>query len=192
MKEELNLREKDVAERIFFIRGLKVMMDSDLAEVYGVPTKRLNEQVKRNLERFPKDFVFQLTKKELANLRSQIATSSWQKLHGGRRTLPYVFTEHGAVMLASVLKSKQAIEASIFVVRVFVKIRSMIEQLKVLESKISEIQQEAQKRMDLHEEQIKLVFATIKKLITQENPPRELIGFKSFSTQSKPTSTKAK
>ena len=113
-----------IAEKIHLIRSQKVMLDSDLAEVYNVTTKRLNEQVKRNNDRFPEDFMFQLTEQELESLRSQFATSNKQR--GGRRYLPYVFTEHGAVMLASVLNSPTAIEASIKVVRAFVKMRSFL------------------------------------------------------------------
>src|SRR3989338_3999628 len=96
---------EQIESRIMFIRGQKVMLDADLAELYGVETRRLNEQVNRNIERFPEDFMFQLAGEEFANLKSQIATSSW----GGRRKLPYAFTEHGAIMAASVLKSPCAI-----------------------------------------------------------------------------------
>jgi phage regulator Rha-like protein len=109
-------------------------MDSDLAEIYGIPTKRLNEQVKRNLKRFPADFMFQLTKEEaqpLNRLRSQFATSS---LHGGRRYLPYAFTEHGAIMAANVLNSPKAIEMSVFVVRAFIKMRETLANNKALAS----------------------------------------------------------
>jgi hypothetical protein len=111
---------KKVESAIHTVREMRVMLDSDLAAFYGVETKRLLEQVRRNKNRFPKDFAFQLDAQEFANLRSQIATSS---LHGGRRTFPWVFTEHGVVMLASVLNSKTAIEASIAIVRVFVQLQ---------------------------------------------------------------------
>jgi hypothetical protein len=109
---------EDTAAKIHTVRGLRVMLDSDLAPLYGVTTKRLNEQFRRNRERFPADFAFQLTVEEVANLRSHIATSSSE--WGGRRYRPRVFTEHGAVMLASVLKTRIAVEASIQVVRAFV------------------------------------------------------------------------
>jgi phage regulator Rha-like protein len=108
---------------ILLIRGQKVILDSDLAKIYGVPTKRLNEQVKRNTERFPDDFAFKLNREEFAILRSQFATSSAQ---GGRRYLPYAFTEHGAIMAANVLNTKRAIKASVFVVRTFVKLRELL------------------------------------------------------------------
>src|SRR3989338_9141389 len=106
---------EQIESQIFLIRGQRVMLDADLAELYEVETRRLNEQVRRNSERFPEDFIFQLTAEEFANLKSQFATSSW----GGRRKLPFVFTEHGAIMAASVLNSKRAIEASVQVVRAF-------------------------------------------------------------------------
>ncbi|HEV3410201.1 MAG TPA: ORF6N domain-containing protein, partial [Chthoniobacterales bacterium] len=112
-----------VEDAIHVIRGQRVMLDSDLAVIYGVQLKRLNEQVRRNAKRFPPDFAFQLTREEFTNLKSQFATSS---LHGGKRKLPWVFTEHGAIMLASVLNTSVAIDASIRVVRAFVRLREMI------------------------------------------------------------------
>jgi hypothetical protein len=113
---------ESIADKIYFIRGQRVMLDSDLAEVYSVTTKRLNEQVKRNIERFPEDFMFQLTEQDIEGMRSQIATASKRNI----RFRPYVFTEHGAVMLASVLKSQIAIEASIQVVRAFIQMRTIL------------------------------------------------------------------
>ncbi len=131
-----------VTRRIYAIRGQRVILDSDLAELYGVPTKRLNEQVKRNPDRFPPDFLFQLSEDEHAALRSQIATSNTGR--GGRRYLPYAFTEHGAIMAATVLNSPRAIEMSVFVVRAFVRLREMLsvhkdlaEKLDALERKVS-------------------------------------------------------
>src|SRR5436190_2210883 len=121
--EQVAIIPSDRIERqIYFFRGHKVMLDTDLA-LYGVSTKRLNEQVKRNRDRFPEDFMFQLTEEEAITLRSQIATSNKR---GGRRTLPYVFTEHGAVMLASVLNNPIAVRASVQVVRAFVRLREML------------------------------------------------------------------
>lgn len=131
---------------VYFIRGDKVMLDADLAKIYGVETKRLNEQVKRNINRFPKDFMFQLTEQEWESLRHQIGTSTNLKSQnatsnkGGRRTLPYVFTEHGTIMLASVLNSQQAITASIQVVRVFIKLREILTENKNLEKKLMELE----------------------------------------------------
>src|SRR5436190_1345274 len=108
-----------IEKRIFIVRGHKVILDSDLAQLYGVPTHRLNEQIKRNIKRFPSDFMFQLSEAEAENLISQFAISSW----GGRRKLPFVFTEHGALMAANVLSSSRAVQMSVFVVRAFVKLR---------------------------------------------------------------------
>jgi phage regulator Rha-like protein len=115
---------KPVEPRILMLRGMRVIIDSELAELYGVRVKRLNEQVKRNAQRFPRDFMFQLSPNEQENLRSQIATSS--SSHGGRRHLPYAFTEHGAIMAATVLSTKRAIEMSVFVVRAFVRLRDLL------------------------------------------------------------------
>src|SRR4051812_8921903 len=118
MVRSLAIAESDIATRIYLARGRKVMLDSDLAEIYGVSTSRLNEQFRRNRERFPNDFAFELTYQEFTTLISQIATS--KRTRGGRRKPPVVFTEHGAIMLATVLNSKTAIAASVQVVRAFV------------------------------------------------------------------------
>jgi hypothetical protein len=123
MSAEISLIPDDVViNKIYFIRNQKVMLDRDLAELYSVETKRLNEQVKRNLSRFPEDFMFQLSEIEFQNLKSQFATSSW----GGIRKLPYVFTEHGVLMLSSVLNSEKAIQTNIQIMRIFTKIRQML------------------------------------------------------------------
>jgi hypothetical protein len=123
MSTEISLIPDDVViNKIYFIRNQKVMLDRDLAELYSVETKRLNEQVKRNLSRFPEDFMFQLSEIEFQNLKSQFATSSW----GGIRKLPYVFTEHGVLMLSSVLNSEKAIQTNIQIMRIFTKIRQML------------------------------------------------------------------
>jgi len=124
-----------IESRILLIRGQKVMLDADLAELYGVETRRLNEQVSRNIERFPEDFMFQLTAEEFANLKSQFATSSW----GGRRKLPYAFTEHGSIMAASVLNSARAIEISVHVVRAFVRMRELVAGNKELAQKLNQL-----------------------------------------------------
>jgi hypothetical protein len=122
MNKEVAIPEEVLMNKIYLISGTKVMLDSDLAELYQVGTKRLNEQVKRNLGRFPEDFMFQLSKEQWENLKSQNATSSW----GGRRTLPYVFTEQGVAMLSSVLNSNVAINVNIQIIRVFTKMREML------------------------------------------------------------------
>jgi len=125
-----------VERRIYMIRGQKVMLDADLAELYQVPTKRVNEQVQRNLGRFPKGFMFRLKESEAENLRSQIATSSW----GGRRHLPYAFTEHGVAMLSAVLASERAVKMSVLIVRAFVRMRELIANHKELAARVEKIE----------------------------------------------------
>src|ERR1017187_270228 len=160
-----------IEEMIFLIRGQRVMLDLDLAKVYGVATKRLKEQFRRNVERFPNDFAFQLTNQELANLRSQIATSS---LHGGHRYLPVAFTEHGALMLATVLNSQIAVEASVRVVRAFVLMREQLAAHKELAQKLSELET----RVSGHDESIQNLFEAIRQLVEPPLPEgRPKIGF---------------
>lgn len=156
-----------ISQAIFLVRGQRVMLDEDLARIYGVTTKRLNEQVRRNEERFPEDFMFSLTTKELNNLRSQIATSSW----GGRRHPPRAFTEHGAVMLASVLKSPVAVEASIQVVRAFVSLREMMAQNEELAAKLEKLEAK-------FDQQFAVVFEAIRQLMRPDPRPTPRIGFK--------------
>ena len=145
------------------------MLDSDLAALYDVPTRRLNEQVKRNLNRFPEDFMFQLTWEEYENLRSQFATSSDDAGHGGRRSSPLVFTEHGALMAASLLKSKRAVEVSIYVVRAFVQLRQMLATHEDLRRNIEEMEAK-------YDEQFQIVFEAIKQLLEEEEKPKRKIG----------------
>jgi len=154
-----------VATKILLIRGRKVMLDKDLAELYGVSTMRLNEQVKRNLERFPEDFMFQLTKEEAVNLISHFAISSW----GGNRKLPRVFTEQGVAMLSSVLHSKRAVRVNIAIMRAFVKLREILLTHKELAQKLEELERKYQ----LHESDIQVIFEVIKKLLEPpDEPPR--------------------
>jgi phage regulator Rha-like protein len=150
---------ENITNKIFMIRSLKVMIDHDLAELYGVETKRLKEQVRRNISRFPKDFMFILTNQDVRNLRTQIATSSW----GGTRYIPMAFTEQGVAMLSSVLNSKRAIDVNIAIMRTFVKMREMLatnkefsEKLKIIEDQLAE-----------HDEQFQVVFEVIKQLLTE-------------------------
>lgn len=146
------------------------MLDSDLAKLFGVPTKRVNEAAKRNPERFPEQFMFLLTRQEFTNLKSQIATSSsW----GGRRKLPAVFTEHGAIMLANVLNSPQAIEASIYVVNAFVRMREFLYSHKELADKLVALE----KKVLAHDSDIKAIVGAIRQLMTPPSPPRKRIGF---------------
>src|SRR5256885_581677 len=135
--EKTAIIQKPIERRILFFRGVRVLLDNDLAELYGVTAKRLNEQVKRNAERFPKDFMFRLSAAEYETLRSQTATS--KKRRGGRRYLPFAFTEHGTIMAASVLNSERAIEMSLFVVRAFVRLREMLSSHRELAIKLSEL-----------------------------------------------------
>ena len=122
MSQNLILSEETISNKIYFIRSQKVRLNRDLAELYGIENKRLNEQVKRNNSRFPEDFMFQLSEIEFQNLKSQIATSSW----GGTRKLPFAFTEHGVLMLSSVLNSDKAIQTNISIMRIFTKVRQML------------------------------------------------------------------
>jgi phage regulator Rha-like protein len=160
-----------IESRILLIRGRKVMLDSHLAELYGVTTKRLNEQVKRNKERFPADFMFQLTFEETESLRSQIATSN--RGRGGRRYRPYAFTEHGAIMAASVINSHRAIEVSVYVVRAFVKLREMLRTHKELARRLAELE----KRIEGHDEEIMALFEAIRQLMEPPEKPSKRIGF---------------
>lgn len=174
--DEASIIRIQCAERlILLIRGQKVILDSDLAELYGVPTKRLNEQVRRNKERFPSDFMFQLTLEEAERLRSQFATSNMQAGRGGRRYLPYVFTEHGAMMAAGVLNSPQAIQTSIFVVRAFVRLRHILASQEDLAAKVKRLQKTVQN----HDKQIVAIVDTIQLLMpVLEEPPKEPFGFR--------------
>ncbi len=160
-----------VASRILFLRHQRVILDADIAQLYGVPVKRLNEQVKRNQERFPRDFMFQLNAKEHASLRSQIATSNESR--GGRRYAPYAFTEHGAIMAATVLNSERAVQMSVFVVRAFVRLREMLANNRRLAGKIDELEG----RLDTHDANIQELIDAIKDLMTPEEPSRARIGF---------------
>ena len=160
-----------VESRIFFLRNQRVILDSDIAELYGVPVKVLNQQIKRNRERFPSDFVFQLTEKEHGVLRSQIVTS--KEGRGGRRYTPYAFTEHGAIMAATVLNSERAVQMSVFVVRAFVRLREMLATNRKLAGKIDELEN----RLETHDSTIQELIEAIKELMTPEEPPRIRIGF---------------
>ena len=173
-------RIANLESAIHLIRGQRVMLDSDLAMIYGVTTKRLNEQLKRNRLRFPPDFAFQLTVQEFRNLKSRIATSSLRSQfetsssHGGKRKLPLVFTEHGALMFASVLNSEIAVQASVRVVRAFVRLREMVAANAQLAAKLQEIE----RRLDSHDEGIANLFAALKQLLEPSEPTkRREIGF---------------
>jgi hypothetical protein len=175
IKQILVIPEERVINKIYLIRGEKVMLDLDLAELYGVETRRLNEQVKRNIVRFPEDFMFQLTKAEFINLKSQIATSSW----GGRRKLPYAFTEHGVLMLSSVLNSDLAIKVNIQIMRVYTKIRNILSTNKELLLKFEKMET----KLADHDNNIMLILEYLKQFeqIKQqelEQKNRRKIGFR--------------
>jgi len=160
-----------IEQRILLIRGEKVLIDTDLAEFYGVQTRRLNEQVKRNRERFPEDFMFQLSTDEKSEV---IAKCDHLEKLKFSKTMPYAFTEHGAIMVASVLNSSQATEVSIFIVRAFVKLRQAISEYKDLTRKISQIE----RHLSGHDEQINAIIKTIKQLIQPVPVPKKRrIGF---------------
>lgn len=160
-----------IESRILLIRAHKVMLDSDLAELYGVTTKRLNEQVKRNKERFPADFMFKLTAQEKAEV---VANCDHLKKLKFSPALPHAFTEHGAIMAASVLNSRRAIEVSVYVVRAFVKLREMLRTHKELARKLAELE----KRIEGHDEEIMALFEAIRQLMEPPEKPAKRIGFR--------------
>ena len=160
---------ESITSRIFLIRGQKVMLDSDLAELYGVTTSALNQAVKRNTDRFPPDFMFQMTDPEFSNLKSQFVTSSW----GGRRKLPLVFTEQGVSMLSSVLNSERAIQVNIAIMRAFVRIREMLSTHKELAFKLEELE----RKVGIHDQTIVQLIEAIRQLMELPAEKRNPIGF---------------
>ena len=158
-----------IENKIFLIRGQKVMLDMDLAELYLVPTKVLNQAVRRNIERFPDDFMFQLTWEEVLALRSQIVTSN----RGGRRYLPYAFTEHGVAMLSCILNSERAVNISILIIKAFVKLRQLLSTHKELARKIEELES----RVDRHDAHILNIIEAIKGLMEPKEEKSKKIGF---------------
>ena len=173
-----------IAPLVHILRHEKVLLDSDLAELYGVPTKVLNQAVQRNLDRFPDDFMFQLTEDEVEILRSQFVTSKnaesnlkcqtgSSKSHGGRRTLPYAFTEQGVAMLSSVLRSPRAVEVNIAIMRTFVQLRRLMDSNALLAEKI----QSLEAKYAEHDQQFQLVFDAIRQLIAADAAPKREMGF---------------
>jgi len=182
--------KKPIESLILTIRGQKAILDADLAELYGVPTKRINEQVKRNADRFPEDFLFQLTATELENLKSQIATSSLMaakdqgvepmrsqivaRSHGGRRKLPFAFTEHGAIMAATVLNSSEAVAMSVFVVRAFMQMREQLAANSAILKRLAEID----KTLLEHDSALRVIWTKLQPLLAPPpEPVRRRIGF---------------
>ena len=182
---------------ITVIREQRVILDSDLAELYGVETKRFNEAVKRNAEKFPPDLMFELTAEEFANLRSQFATSSLiAKKHGGRRYAPRVFTEHGALMAAMVLNSPRAVQVSLYVVRAFIRLRNAAVQHQDLAKQLVELQDKTESLAMSYDTfsrntkvQLRQVFDTLRELMTPPEPSRRPIGFVTLEEKSKAKST---
>jgi ORF6N domain len=189
------LTTDQLGQLIYEIRGERVMLDSDLASIYGVETKALNRAVKRNRDRFPKDFVFRLSEDEWRNLRYQIGTSSSGREHralryqigtsslghGGRRTRPYAFTEHGAIMAANVLNSPRAAQMSVFVVRAFLKMRALLGEKRELAEKLAALEKELKTRLDVHEAAIVTILQRVMDIIDPPAlpppPPKPRIGF---------------
>ena len=168
--EQVPVPVEFVERRIYFIRGHKVMLDKDLAELYGVPTKSLNLAVKRNLERFPDDFMFRLTPEEDEALRFQIETSKTTR--GGRRYPPYAFTEQGVAMLSGVLRSPRAVQANVAIMRAFVRLRQMLAGHKELARKLDQMEKK-------YDAQFRIVFDAIRKLMAPPSPkPKRPIGFR--------------
>jgi hypothetical protein len=167
-----NRKIENVERAIYLIRGQRVMLDSDLAAIYGTSTMRLNEQFRRNRKRFPDDFAFVLTREEFVRLISQIAIS--KRGRGGRRKLPIAFTEHGTIMLASVLNSDVAVQASVRVVRAFVRLGEMVSANAQLATKLAELE----RRLDSHDEAIVDLFTTLRRLLEPAEPTtKRAIGF---------------
>lgn len=165
-----------ITQAILILRGQRVLLDSDLAELYGVTTKRFNEQVRRNLQRFPPDFMFQLTAAEADSLRSQIATlKSGRGQH--RKYAPYVFSEHGAIMAAMILNSPRAVEMSVYIVRAFVQLRELLTSNKQLAKRLDELEERVTRKLSTHDQAITEIIKTIRQLMAQPEPNKRPIGF---------------
>ena len=166
-----------ITQSILVLRGHRVLLDTELASLYGVSTKRFNEQVRRNRERFPEDFMFQLTAEEHSALRSQIATSNAAHGRGGRRYLPYAFTEHGAIMAATILNSTRAVEMSVYVVRAFVRLRELLSSNRELARRFAQLETRLDKRLTEHDQAIAAILSAIRELMNPPAPKRRGIGF---------------
>ena len=162
-----------ITRAILVLRSQRVILDRELAAIYGVSTGRLNEAVKRNAERFPADFMFQLTARELENLRSQFAISSW----GGRRYRPFAFTEHGAIQAANVLNSPRAVAMGVHVVRAFVQLRELLASNKELSRRFAQLEARLDKRLTDHDAAIATILSAIRQLMNPPTPKRRGIGF---------------
>ena len=165
-----DLATETVVSRIYIVRNQRVMLDSDLAELYGVPTRVFNQAVKRNIDRFPADFMFQLTDTEHDSLRSRIVISNQR---GGCRYLPYAFTEHGAIMAATILNSQRAIEMRVFIVRAFIQLRDLLSSHKQLSSSLDDLE----RKLASHDRDITMIVNAIRNLITPPSQKKRQIGF---------------
>jgi hypothetical protein len=172
-KRRLPVPAEQIAQSILILRGHRVLVDSELATLYGVSTARLNQQVRRNRRRFPSDFLFEVTAKELANLKLQNATSSW----GGRRTLPLAFTEHGAIMAATVLNSPRAVEMTVYVVRAFVKLREVLASNRDLARKLAALERSLVSLDAKTQRRFEDVYQAIRALMAPPPSKRRPIGF---------------
>ena len=164
-----------IEKRILVVRERQVMLDEDLADLYGVETKALTRAVRRNEERFPADFMFQLTRDEYADLRSQIGASS--SGHGGRRYPPYVFTEQGVAMLSGVLRSGRAIAVNVEIMRAFVELRRATASHAVIEERLEELERETAAKLGQHDEQLRQIFDALRRLISPPSRPKRHVGF---------------
>ena len=176
MKDNQIIPVEVIENKILLMRGQKVLLDRDLANLYGVETFNLNKAVKRNLSRFPEDFMFQLTKEEFKNLIFQFGTSSLpngKASWGGTRKMPYVFTEQGVAMLSSVLRSERAVQVNILIMRAFVKIREILSTHKELAQKLKELEL----KIETHDEQITAIFEAINQLLAPPQAPKKKMGF---------------
>ena len=177
MGKSIVIRDEVIINKIYLIRGQKVMLDRDLAELYDVTTGNLNKAVKRNIKRFPDDFMFQLAKEEFKNLIFQNGTSSW----GGTRKMPFAFTEQGVTMLSSVLKSDRAIDVNIRIIRIFTKLREMLLTRKDILLKLEQFE----KQVVQNSKEIQIIFSVLKQLLNPPNEPRKPIGFKTGGKKNK-------
>ncbi len=168
--QAIRVVEEKIINKIYLIRGMKVMLDFELSELYETETKQLKRQVRRNIERFPDDFMFELTSKEFSDLRSQFGTSSW----GGSRYSPMAFTEQGVAMLSSVLNSNTAIKVNIQIIRVFTRMKEMLLTNKDILLKLEQLEN----KVSQHDENIQMIFEALKQLLNPPQEPRKRIGFK--------------
>jgi hypothetical protein len=177
-KNELIVPDEVLMRKIYYIRGFKVMLDEDLAELYEVETKQLKRQVRRNIDRFPEeDFMFELTRDELENLRSQFGTSKW----GGSRYTPMAFTEQGVAMLSSVLNSARAIKVNIQIIRIFTRMRELLLSHKDILIKLEQMEKKMMKqggKLQKHDQDIRLIFEYLKQLLNPPQKPRPRVGFR--------------